>query len=298
LIHRGFISAVIVSGIVEEQGEQVAGEKEARKPWTLRELWGKPVWDWLDLLLVPLVLGIVAAGLTAWFNAQQNTRQNHIEKERAQAEQKLAEQRAEDEALQAYLNQMGTLLLEKDLRDSDKNSEVRTLARARTLTVLTRLDGDHKASVLQFLYESGLIRKNDPVIPLIKADLRHVDLYLTNMNSVSLAIADLQDANMQRANLYGTILVWAHLEGADLRDAALTNADLSQAHLKGADLHGAYLDDADLEGARGWNVEQLSEAKLLDGATMPDGQTLKSRNPLPWDPKRPTFEEWRKDRGS
>jgi hypothetical protein len=34
----------------------------------------------------------------------------------AEAERKLAQQRAQDEALQAFLDQMGQLLLEKDLR--------------------------------------------------------------------------------------------------------------------------------------------------------------------------------------
>ena len=54
------------------------------------------------------------------------------------------EQRAQDPALQAYLDQMSTLLLEKDLRNSEEDSEVRTLARARTLTVLERLDPSRK----------------------------------------------------------------------------------------------------------------------------------------------------------
>lgn len=50
------------------------------------------------LLLVPLLLGMVAAGLTAWFNAQQDVRQNNIEDRRAQAERELANQRAQGEA--------------------------------------------------------------------------------------------------------------------------------------------------------------------------------------------------------
>jgi hypothetical protein len=70
--------------------------------------------------LVPLVLGLGAIFLPAWFNAQQDARQNDIEDRRAQAERDLAEQRAQDEALQAYLDQMSTLLLEKELRDSKK----------------------------------------------------------------------------------------------------------------------------------------------------------------------------------
>src|SRR5215217_9162790 len=141
----------IVWVMVEQMGKQATGEKQGRKPWTLREFGGQTVWDWLHLLsalAIPVVLA--AAGL--WFTAQQDQRQVAIENQRAEAERELAEQRAQDEALQAYLNQMGGLLLERDLRASEKGSEERTLARARTLTVLERLDGDRKRSVVQFLY--------------------------------------------------------------------------------------------------------------------------------------------------
>src|SRR5215203_3459012 len=110
----------IVWVMVEQMGKQAAGEKQDRKPWTLREFGGKPVWDWLELLLAPLLLGIIAAGLTAWFNVQQDARQNDIEDRRAQAEQQLAEQRAQDEALQAYLDQMHSLMLDEKLLESNQ----------------------------------------------------------------------------------------------------------------------------------------------------------------------------------
>jgi hypothetical protein len=42
LIHRGFISAVIVA-VMEEKGKQAAEEQEARKPWLLKEFSGKTV---------------------------------------------------------------------------------------------------------------------------------------------------------------------------------------------------------------------------------------------------------------
>jgi hypothetical protein len=59
--------------------------------------------------------------------------------------QETSDQRRPDETLQAYLDQIGQLLLDKDrpLRQSKEGDEVRTLARARTLTVLSRMDGEH-----------------------------------------------------------------------------------------------------------------------------------------------------------
>jgi uncharacterized protein YjbI with pentapeptide repeats len=74
---------------------------------------------------------------------------------------------------------MGTLLLERDLRTSDEDSEVRTLARARTLTALERLDPSRKTPLMQFLVEADLVEGvdgRDPIIALRGADLRGADL--------------------------------------------------------------------------------------------------------------------------
>jgi hypothetical protein len=87
-------------------------------------------------------------------------------------------QRAQDGALQAYIEGMDRLLIDKSLRGSAEGSDPRAVGRARTLTVLPRLYGSRKASVLQFLYEAGLIRpaidetKETTVVKLDNADLR------------------------------------------------------------------------------------------------------------------------------
>jgi hypothetical protein len=64
--------------------------------------------------------------------------------------------------------------------------------------------------------------------------------------------------------------------------------------LYGTDLRGARLRGANLREARGWTEEQLRTAWYLEGATMPDGQILKSDD----NPDGPTFEEWLKSKGS
>jgi len=46
------------------------------------------------------------------------------------------------------------------------------------------------------------------------------------------------------------------------------------------------------EGEASLRVEQLTAARSLKGATMPDGQTLKSDKM----PHRPTYEEWLTDK--
>jgi Pentapeptide repeats (8 copies) len=167
----------------------------------------RELWDWLKLLILPAVLA--AGGL--WFNRQQRERELETAREQREREVEIAERRAQDEALQAYLDQMGELLLDKDrpLRDSKEGTEIRTLARARTLTLLSRLDRARKRSAVQFLYKSGLVD--------------------TEQRIVDLTGANLSEANLFRADLGGADLSYANLRGANLRWAGdITNEELDQ----------------------------------------------------------------------
>jgi hypothetical protein len=221
---------------------------------------GITLWNWMDLLIIPLVLAIGGYLFTRSEN---------------RATRVAAEQRAQDEALQAYLDGMSQLVTDKDrpLHRSPRSDRLRTVARARTLTVLSRLDGDRKARVVQFLYESVLISIEYAVVDLTDADL--------------------SSANLRTSSLSGAALVYANLHKADLRGAWLVYANLHGADLRGAILSGAVMHGANLSGARETTNEQLEQAKSLEGATMPGGQILKSDD----NPEGPTFEEWLKGKG-
>jgi hypothetical protein len=238
--------------------------------WTgLTESEQRGFWDWLDLLIIPAVLALGGYLFTRATNrraqdiakqqrdvdreiADQRMKQDRkIAQERAETDRQIADQHGQDDILQLYLDQIGQLLLDRDrpLRQSKfvvsgdtEGNEMNALARARTLTVLPRLDGDRKARVVQFLMEAGLLRKEELVVSLYGSDL-------------------------SGANLSGACLIGAHLVEADLR-----KADLSRAVLSRAKLHRSDLREADLSGAKGWTEEQLAEAKFLNGATMPNGQ--------------------------
>jgi len=192
-----------------------------------------------------------------WLEAQLDERQRDIE-----------DQRAQDAALQSYFDQMGELMLEKNLRGPEEDSEARTLARARTLTVLGRLDSDRKKRLLQFLYEADLIMKVNTVVDLDGADLRTIDLSNNNLSGGPFLIetqlgsgrsivgrlgdsANLSGADMSNANLEGALLFATELSGVVLSRASLRYADLSNANLTGADLSDASLSGADLNGAKG-----------------------------------------------
>lgn len=262
--------------------------KESR--WGFR---GKTVWDWMQLFIVPLALALI--GL--WFTAQQDNRQRQQQIAEAKQARQIEEQRTQDAALQAYLDQMSTLLLtENGLRSSKEGSEVRTLARARTLTVLDRLGKndnapnmpDRKRNVVQFLYEAKLIQsKGTPVIDLDGADLSHTDLSKMRLEDVNLNDTNLTNATFSSGqNLSGAWMGNANLTEADLEGVNLDGAYLDSANLTGTDLTGVKLSDStDLtgsykvtnedEGTQRLVTKEELEARgvtLVAGATMPNGQ--------------------------
>jgi len=119
--------------------------------------YGITLWDWIKLLIVPAVI----AGGGIWFNRQQRERELEIARQQREQELEIAERRTQDEALQAYLDEMSNMLLpntdQPSLYQAQAGDRLSSVARARTLTVLSRLDGQRKAQVVQFLYEAGLI---------------------------------------------------------------------------------------------------------------------------------------------
>jgi uncharacterized protein YjbI with pentapeptide repeats len=200
---------------------------------------GMTVRDWLPIVGALLIPVVIALG-TWWITWQQAK----IEDQRAQAERELEAQRAQDAALQAYLDQMTQLMLDRNLREADQDSEVRTMARVRTLTMLSTLDPTRKEEVLRFLYEASLLDRSSPVVELSGADLRSIDLYATNLSGGRFAVDT-------RAVAQQGVIAWAKDAGdydvsIDLSGADLSHADLRRSVLAAADLHSVNLHGADL----------------------------------------------------
>lgn len=197
----------------------------------------------------------------------------YVSRRNLQQQRELQELRAQENTLPAYLDQMVRLLNDKDrpLRRSEGSAEESILAKELTLNVLSRLDGERKARVLQFLYETDLIIKDRSVVDLLGADLRGADLRGANLLGADLREADLNGANLSGADLRGADLRGANLREADLHWADLISANLSRAYLGLTDLSGADLSGADLRNVKELTVGQLDQAYSLEGATMPDG---------------------------
>src|SRR5215207_2924536 len=266
-------------------------DREHSEQQTKKSRWGfrgMTVRDWLPIggaLLVPLVIALGSWAIT-W-------QLEKLENQRAEAERELAEQRAQDEALQAYLDQMSHLILDRQLLEVEQGDPVHTLAQARTSTAILRLDAKHNESVTHFLINSGLsVRSKDSARLLRGSTLSHAKLSGAHLPNADLGDAELSGADFSNALLVNANLIGADLSGADLSKALLDNADLvahlpnadlsganlmgadlSRADLIGADLIGANLENANLGGANGiTNAELDQQADSLVGADMPNGQ--------------------------
>jgi uncharacterized protein YjbI with pentapeptide repeats len=194
-----------------------------------------------------------------------------LEDQRAREGRELEAQRANEAALRNYFEDVGKLLIEKPLRQTSPGDDLSTVVRAQTLSVLEGLDPERKRILLQFLYESGLINKEKPVVDLLMANLRMANLGGAFLNRADLSGTYLSGSNLHFANLNGADLSGANLRNANLSGAYLARADLHNAYLGAANLSGASLTEADLSDIKELTDEQIHQAKSLKGAIMPDG---------------------------
>jgi hypothetical protein len=202
----------------------------------------KTLWDWLDLLIVPILLAVGAW----WLNKSQEQTKLQVEADRQM-----------QEALENYFDKMTELIIDK----LHENKEAKSIIRTRTLGLMRILDGNRKGQALQFIYELGLIYIN-PVLNLNGVDLNNADLSPAKLNNVEIRGAFVNNANFKKANLSNAVLCGSHLIGADFSDAILVNtnfeqADLSKAIFNNADFKNSILDSAN------FNEADLSKAKNL-----------------------------------
>jgi uncharacterized protein YjbI with pentapeptide repeats/energy-coupling factor transporter ATP-binding protein EcfA2 len=201
----------------------------------------------------------------------------------------IADEKRQEQMMAEYVAQMTEFLLGKDVSNPPKNPfvtpEVSSIARARTLTTLSELNGKRKGQVLKFLYETGVVSGRCPVnldtlqstdckqekglylgdAAFDKTTFEHpmllpgIDLTRASLSEANLSESDLSQAAMQDATLKDAILTKAiltdaqmnraELQGANLVGAILLRANLESTVFENADLKGAKLEQANLKGA-------------------------------------------------
>lgn len=234
------------------------------RPEEKQNLQYKTLWDWLQLLIVPAMLAL--GGF--WFAQIQKGREERLLQQRDKTERDIVLDNQREAALQAYIDNMSNLLLEKQLYEARPDDEVAKIARVRTIRVLYQLDAKRIGYVFAFLRESGLM-SNQPdrsIVTFNNEDLSQInfhgaDLHQANLSGAILHQANLSSAILSQATLSGATLHQATLNGANLSCANLDGACLSQANLNDANLNDANLSEADLNGSH-LNRADLSNADL------------------------------------
>jgi uncharacterized protein YjbI with pentapeptide repeats len=218
---------------------------------------GKTLWDWMQLVFIPLVLFFIAR----YFSARETRRTE----EQRKIEREQATQYQQEEILQTYLDKMQHLLLEKDLLTSKEGTPIANFARTLTLLTLQRLASERKTIVLQFLTEAQLIQENigkKRIISLCGADLEGVG------QPVGFAEADLHGVDLRGANLRNAKLDVPDLQGADLSISILEGASLIYADLRGANLTTAIFDGVNLYEAQFNNTTILPNGERWTNTDM------------------------------
>ncbi|MCA2641355.1 MULTISPECIES: pentapeptide repeat-containing protein [unclassified Microcystis] len=215
----------------------------------------KSFWDWLQLLIVPLILAFGAV----YLNSVSET---------------IAKDGEQQELLKDYFSKMQTLIVEtkksKDSqpkivetkksvettksKDSQPNPdgapllpEFIPIAEALTFAVLDQLDGKRKGKVITYLADSKLITANikdkdpKPVIDLKNANLKKIKIDNLDMNGQLIDKDTIQGviirgADMTNANLEKVYLTYSDLTGSDLSNATLTTVDLTGAKMESVKL--------------------------------------------------------------
>jgi hypothetical protein len=258
-----------------------------RAVWQRTGFAGKTLWDWLQLLIVPLVLALAAFAL----NAAQADRDRQQDARQAAQERVVAEDRAREDALRGYLQQISDLITDHGLASRGAGQDVRVLASTLTTTTLRRLDRERKGALLRFLVAGDLINSTTtwidtrdgafgnvirgPRISLAGADLRGVVVprFLRRSSgpngrgryetvAATFSGADLRDADFRETNLEGVSLQSADLRGADFTDAGLSRTVLSFSCLSGARFARARIgEESDFRYAKGRGID-FSGARL------------------------------------
>ena len=192
----------------------------------------KTLWDWLDLLIIPL-----AILLLGW---------SYKEFEKARL-QKNEDERSRNEALESFINVMTELIIDYNLT-SPSNHKAKAIAKTRINMTLSMIDGSRKSQVLQFLYQSDLIDKN-PILPLIGADFNNSILDNIVLLNAEIKGAYFENASIQNANINNINLNSSNLTNINLSGSTVENADFSYTNLANAKMNNMDLRTVNFEGS-------------------------------------------------
>lgn len=130
--------------------------------WKWTGISEKKGWDILQLLVVPVVIGLLSFGVQQYFK-DKDAQQQTIDKEnqeksayrKAEQDRRSADEKAKQETLVNYLDQMAQSLKEGLLQAKPGEKEF-IIAQARTVIALQSLDAKRQHLIIQYLQAAGL----------------------------------------------------------------------------------------------------------------------------------------------
>lgn len=246
--------------------------------WKWTGFQNKTGWDFLQLLVAPVFLTVVAIGLQEYVK-QKDTQMTDI--------------KIKQDTLTKYLDQMDDLV-KGGLLEAKIGSDKFIIAKTKTVIAIQSLDRNRQHLVILFLESSKFNNtsiKTDPLFPMKWNKSDKVLLYQAEMSKANLVNSDLSGAaligvNFEYANLgcdskgqcsdlsdcdfRGAILQNAILKGTNLRGAYFTEgADLSNTDIKDADIKDAHFEAMEnYKGAEeyGLTIAQVKSAKNWEKA--------------------------------
>lgn len=247
-----------MAGTAEQQANRATRATGARPPKTL--------WDWLQLLLVPVIL----LGGILWLGIQQRQDNQQLVQQQRATTTSIAAQQQQDALVANYQNQITDMMLHDNLLKAQAISPASQVAQVRTLSVFRQANPASKAILLRFLYDTNLINNDFHIISMRGVDVTNAYFYLQNLDlrDTYLSGVNLHSSDMQNINLSFATLLFADLSATNLHGADLHGTDMHNVDLTGADLS-----DANLKDSVGLSNDQLAKVKSLAGAIMPDGST-------------------------
>jgi uncharacterized protein YjbI with pentapeptide repeats len=249
----------------------------------------KKLWDVFQLAVLPIVVVLIAN----IFQETAKQRDLIIAQANREQDQRIADNRTNQETLNRYFDQISALLFERKLRTAKEGDEAQIVARAITLSALRELDGQRRGQLIDFLIEAKLIDGKVSGIELSNAELSGVTLRGRRIQNAVIVWGFLDGADFRGSDFSGANLTSSKFRKADLRATRFESVNLRQAVFDGADLRGAFLRSASLDQASFENAN-LQGAKVdskalqsvyLCNTTLPDGtksdrdcDKLKQRN--------------------
>ncbi|WP_027268839.1 pentapeptide repeat-containing protein [Leptolyngbya sp. PCC 6406] len=216
-------------------------------------LLGKTAWEWMNLLLIPIVLSM--GGFIA-----RNILENKEREQRLQ------------EALKNYYSEISSIILNEKWTtagDAELNHQsayykkALAVVRAKTIALVRELDKERLSALLQFLGDSNILI-NVPLenLDLSGVKLKNVDFSESCIKNVDFSGASLENISFCEASIQNVSFINSDLKNVNFSRANFKDIRFQFSDIKGVNFSGSRLNDISFEHSC-FSETNFSEAVLV-----------------------------------